>query len=395
MKWLARKQDAEAFLILSRLPNLPFFSAIKPDAHSFQQSKEAFFANGETPAFTFSHAYTCDTHTYNQLIQKAEQQLVRLVLNDNLRQVYEEKLQELQERANLIAAIANRDDEAVTHIADALFTTPFLSTDSLITLLRTQTTLPNPIVQSEARINAADFKHAVQFLLDYYKIDGVHIRITDIESVKIIHLVRTNTSTILIPKHLSLTYTRAIKLLTHEIEGHVLRTVNGRNSPYALFARGLPNYSLTEEGIALHLQHSVEEARTNYLPGLLDSLGISIAMNTTFSETFDQLFALRKEWWQTQHQESKSDEELKEVIWRHMLRFYRGIHAPNKKGLVYSRDHMYFTGHEIVHQALNQTVSLRELFMGKVGLHHLPLFNEVNLDYVKVPEFLARVALER
>ncbi len=167
----------------------------------------------------------------------------------------------------------------------------------------------------------------------------------------------------------------ARRLVVHEIGAHVIRAVNGAMQPYKIFSIGTPQYSATEEGVAVF---------SEYLTGMLDDnamrnyagqvVGVRAAREgMSFRETYFHL------------KETGIEDER---AWRITVRAHRG------GGL--ARDHIYLKGYlELKELFKHDRSDLPYLFAGKVNARDVGLVKRLikdgvlrDLDYV--PSFLSQ-----
>ena len=146
-----------------------------------------------------------------------------------------------------------------------------------------------------------------------------------------------------------------LRLSVHEIGVHALRAHNGFQQPLAIFGYGLPGYEKTEEGLATYAEvltaSSDNRVIRNYAARAVAVAGLDRGWD--FRQTYEELRSLG----QSEHQ-----------AWEATLRAHRG------GGFI--KDHIYLDGLlEMVRHA-SQGADLRTLFIGKIGLHHLPLIEE-------------------
>lgn len=144
----------------------------------------------------------------------------------------------------------------------------------------------------------------------------------------------------------------AQRLVSHELLGHAFQGLNGLEQPYGLFAMGLPDCSPTAEGVALVMEeltgHSRPAVIRNYAARVLAVKSVLAGMR--FSETYDML------------RHHNMDEECS---WTISVRAHRG------GGFI--KDHIYFQGLNLVKEYLRGGGSLRNLYVGSVGVHNVKL----------------------
>jgi hypothetical protein len=143
------------------------------------------------------------------------------------------------------------------------------------------------------------------------------------------------------------------RLVAHEIDVHVLRSVNGEAQPLRCFETGLPGSLATEEGLAM----IAEERTGTQSPGVLARQqevlrAIQMAREMGFRELFSAL-----------------TERLGHgLAWGICLRIKRGLDRPDQPG-VYAKDSVYLRGRMQVSQWLESGGELAHLYVGKIGIH--------------------------
>lgn len=160
-------------------------------------------------------------------------------------------------------------------------------------------------------------------------------------------IVRLNPRTTMSPTDL-----RA--LVAHEIDVHVARSEAGARQPLRLFRTGLARSLATEEGLALH----AEAAAAGLPAGVADRLAlVAAAARRAREQGFTGLYR-----------------GLEPLIgangaWTTCLRLKRGLADPEAPG-VYAKDRVYWIGWCQVSRKVAAHADLRDLWVGKVGLHH-------------------------
>jgi uncharacterized protein (TIGR02421 family) len=156
-------------------------------------------------------------------------------------------------------------------------------------------------------------------------------------------------------------------LAVHEVQTHVLRSRNGEMQPFrALFFHGFPRvdipgsgYLSTEEGLATfneELAGVMSSRRKRLLAGRTKAVYLMDKEELPFAEIFNILV--------TDHKFTRSE------AYTICERAFRGGG--------YTKDHIYFSGYEMV-KSLWQTSpeDFELLYIGKVGVHHLPIIKRL------------------
>ncbi len=160
----------------------------------------------------------------------------------------------------------------------------------------------------------------------------------------------------------------AARLLVHEVETHIYRGINGSLQPWKLFAKGLPGYMMTEEGLATYN----EEVTGNSNPGVLRSYAgrvvsvDSVLNNLSFREAFARL---------------KDFDIENGMAWDLTLRAYRGGG--------FTKDYVYLDGYFKVKDYIEKGGDAKILYVGKIGLHHLDMVERLlNEGILQPPKYL-------
>lgn len=160
-------------------------------------------------------------------------------------------------------------------------------------------------------------------------------------------------------------------LVNHEIATHLSRNNSGELSPLRLLSfLGADHYHATEEGLALYAEQ-VSYKRRGLLPkkaNPLASLAIGAAIEgRNFRKTFNFLINLGAE---------------PEIAWHHTFRVFRGVRDTSKSlGFINTSDYRYRRGNLEVAEFIkkNGVRALDKLWVGKIGIKHLPLMAELGI----------------
>ncbi len=220
----------------------------------------------------------------------------------------------------------------------------------------------------EKTIDATEAKHQIAAKLKEYGFDWA-IEITD-QAAKM--SVNSLLKTIKIKKAAMFDEREMKRLLVHEIETHVLRSENGRQQRFELFSFGFPDYLETEEGLAILAEH------TTGLRNDSDDLRFALRVvlcDQCFEMDFWDLFNFA-----VQHVDVDTAFDM-------VARIKRGLVDTGQLG-GYTKDQVYFKGYLKLKDLPVDT--LRKLYIGKIGLQHLDLLNDMNDIFyqVRLPEWI-------
>jgi len=160
------------------------------------------------------------------------------------------------------------------------------------------------------------------------------------------------------------------RVIVHEIGTHIFRAVNGEKQPYRIFRTGLPNYLMTEEGMAVNAEEMNDCLKINTLRTYAGRvLAVHLSLQAGFRQVFDELI----KYFDDYH------------AWRITLRAKRGLTNTSKPG-AYTKDYLYLQGYHEVKEFLERKgdKGLTMLYYGRIGLEHIPLMNKI--EGLKQPE---------
>lgn len=185
--------------------------------------------------------------------------------------------------------------------------------------------------------------------------------------------VNIRTKELMISKQAQLSKNDLLRLIAHEIEGHIYRYENGCTQPYKIFSRGLSKETLkTEEGIAVYIEQQEE---INIDEQLKQYAGRVIAIRTAEKHSFFETFEEMKKYF--------NEEESFNLA----LRAKRGTFNQEKGGAFY-KDSLYLQGYlEVVEFTKDR--QLKELYYGRYSINDAPLVFDV--DGLKKPKYFLKV----
>lgn len=151
------------------------------------------------------------------------------------------------------------------------------------------------------------------------------------------------------------------RLIVHEIGTHILRSENGRNQPFTVFWKGLPDYMATEEGLAVVNEelhgHLNKKIMRNYI-------GRVIAVDAGLKGSFNYVFKELSKYF------------IAETAFKLAMRAKRGISDTSKSGGL-TKDYLYLDGYFKVKKYLEDGGDINKLYYGKIGVEHIPLLKDI------------------
>ncbi len=383
------KQDYEAIKLLSSLTSNPFQYRLRQDDE--EKMRKTFEKTGVSPLFSYKHANNLDADKYISELNVVKVKIENMHLDAIIKKWYLKKIDQLFLRAKIVEAVQMKDDETVCRLSKKIYGTPKFSANELKTEFETRLTAAKTAFIHSKPVDAKLFSKMIQKTLDYYKISEWDIEITSVDSIRIKHGIHEKRPRILVPSNLKISKTRASRLLTHEIEVHVLRTHNGLQSNIHLLARGLDAYTQTDEGLAMYYQSLLIPSKNGFKPGFWDAWSTTLALETNFLTTYNTLKNAREKLGIATDQ-IDVNKKAKKSAWRLCLRAYRGIHNTNKKGLAFTRGHVYRTGINQIQKLVdeNGTEILARLFVGNINYEHLDDLKKIKAPIGKTPDLIGK-----
>lgn len=165
-------------------------------------------------------------------------------------------------------------------------------------------------------------------------------------------------------------------LLAHEIDVHVIRSVNGEKNKNVLFSLGTADYLRTEEGLAIMM----EQLTGNYNPLRFKFfaariIAADLAITKSFYEVFDTL-----------HKKYRLSKYNSYIITK---RVKRGLLDTSNPG-GYIKDHVYFEGFCMIKEFMHSGGDIRPLFAGKISLSEIDIAKDesLNTENIIIPKAL-------
>lgn len=152
-------------------------------------------------------------------------------------------------------------------------------------------------------------------------------------------------------------------LLVHEIDTHILRSVNGENQKYHILGvLGMPYYLKTEEGLAIYMEELAgvhSKGRMRFMMARV--IACNLALKYSFYHIFKEL-----------HEKYKFSMNNAYLITK---RVKRGLRDTSKAG-GYIKDHLYFEGYMMIKEYVEKGGDIRVLWAAKIGLDDLYLIKD-------------------
>ncbi|QDU82357.1 hypothetical protein Pla110_41120 [Polystyrenella longa] len=221
------------------------------------------------------------------------------------------------------------------------------------------------------RVLSGDFIERARDEFDYYHLKMNEFNATVEECDEIAAGIMVSHGRLLVSKNLNIPAERVEPLLHHEIGTHLLTYFNGRCQPFRQLYAGLAGYEELQEGLAVLSEYLVGGLTTNRVGTLAGRVVAvdSLTKGNSFAQTFEML-----------HHEFGFSQQRSFTI---TLRVYRG------GGL--TKDVIYLRGLVSLLKYLSAGHDIEPLYVGKIGLHHVPYVQELRRRKIIVaPRILPR-----
>jgi hypothetical protein len=164
----------------------------------------------------------------------------------------------------------------------------------------------------------------------------------------------------------ALVWKREIRsIIAHEIEGHYLRKLNGKKSPFSLLSRGWAWYILTDEGIAIYNQNRFLSPRDIKYYGIFERYYfVGYALKHSYRKLIENL--------------SEMYDADYERVFSYMLRLKRWFEDPSKSG-VFMKDVIYVNWFFAVSRYLDTGWKLEDLYIGKLSIGDVKIVSQVDI----------------
>ena len=219
-------------------------------------------------------------------------------------------------------------------------------------------------VDKARKVSAKEFARRAESDFEYYRSICPEFKAKAVVSDKVSGLI-VSRGKLLINAGLSLPPSRVEALLAHEVGTHLVTYYNGRMQPFQQLYSGLPNYEELQEGLAVlaeYLVGGLSNSRLRQLAARVVAVRL-VTEGASFDETFDSL--------------CEDYCFTKRTAYNITMRVYRG------GGL--TKDAVYLRGLQSILRYVKKGGDLTPLMVGKMGIEHIPIINELQLRNVLKP----------
>ena len=213
-----------------------------------------------------------------------------------------------------------------------------------------------PFSMTNSRLSASEIAARANALIAEYQLQntdfiyGVEIR-NDLPGIMV------SSGKLLIGSTVSLHQETVDATLAHEVSTHILTHFNGSAQPFQQFHSGMQDYEGTQEGLAVLAEYFVG----NLHPGRLRTIAARVVAVDAMVKGADfiQVFRLLVDEWHF------SNEQAFQIT----MRVFRGGG--------FTKDAVYLKGLLEVAGYLKNEGEIMSLFVGKIGLRHIPFVKEL------------------
>jgi alpha-L-glutamate ligase-like protein/uncharacterized protein (TIGR02421 family) len=278
--------------------------------------------------------------------------------------LFEAKKEEINKKIQLLESI---NETRFTEISKSLFGEP--SEEDVLECHQYLKTFDfKKENQEEAIYNAEEAKKKFEKVFKHYKLKNWKVKIKE---TMVANCVAGKNNRLFVKKDAKFSRERLESLIVHEIETHILTAENGKNQPYEIFNKGLANYLITQEGLALYntIKQRHIPFEKNYKT-MGNVIGIAKSLETNFVETFEALL---------EYGYSIED------AFRTTLKAKRGFEDTSQKG-AFTKDYLYFNGYKTIENFIENGGELKDLYLGKFNSNDLSIIK--NIPNLNPPKYL-------
>ncbi len=277
--------------------------------------------------------------------------------------LWQKKADEIKRKIELIEA---RGADAFTSKSIHLYGKP--DAKILHAALEEVKKMPETFPETKKMLSSKDAKFLFEDAIKNFGLKGWNVKIKE---NMVSDAIAGKSNSVMLRKDAKFSAERLKGTIAHEIETHVFTAMNGSLQPYKIFQRGLADYLMTEEGLAVYNQEQTESSETEkkYWPAS-SVIGIHKALHGSFSDVYEEVlkygFSMDR-------------------AWKVALKAKRGLTDTSKPG-AFTKDFVYFKGYRIILDFVKNGGDLRDLYYGKINLKDLEIVKKVR--GLKAPTFL-------
>ena len=299
------------------------------------------------PQFEYK-ALSFNTNNFNSRLKRME------FPDSPIGLLWQKKADEIKRKINLLEA---RGSDEFTQRSIELYGVP--DEELYKEALEEAKSMPENFPSPGKTLSSKEAKKIFERAIEEYGLKGWRVKLKeDLVS----DAIAGKENTIFIRSGATFSEDRLKGTIAHEIETHAFTAMNGALQPYRIFQRGLADYLMTEEGLAVYNQEQTESSETikKYWPAS-SVIGIYSAMRGSFTDVYKEVVELGFG---------------AERAWRVALKAKRGLTDTSQPG-AFTKDFIYYKGYKMVKAFAEAGGDLTRLYCGKTNLEDLETLKKV------------------
>ena len=298
-----------------------------------------------------------------ELVDKLE----KIELDDSpMGKLYAEKKREISDKIALLEAI---DEEKFSEISVRLFENPTPKEAEECKEAITKMDIERLSLE-KGKFNAEQAKEKFEEVFRDYGLKNWKVKIKE---NMVAGCVAGKNNRLFVRANNQFTQERIDSLIVHEIETHILTAENGKMQPFEIFNRGLADYLITQEGLAVYnveQQLGMSFTETSYR-SRAHVVAIHAGLNgASFSEVYNLLLQLGL--------------PIKDAF-HSTLKSKRGF-MDTSKGGAFTKDYVYYKGYQQVKKFIEEGGNIKDLYIGKMNVRDVE--NAKSVPGIKSPRIL-------
>ncbi len=292
-------------------------------------------------------------------------EIIKLKFDDSiLGQLFQAKKQEIE---NKISLLELRDEPEFSDISIRLFGKPEDEEIENCKKYLLENKNKNQVTD-DILLNAEEAKLEFEKVFKHYGLINWKVKIKD---NLVSDCIAGKNDSLFVSSSARISKSRMKSLIVHEIETHILTAENGKLQPYEIFNRGLADYLVTQEGMAMYnVEQQKQRPFFNNFKVMSNVIAIYESLEKPFAEVFKILLGL---------------DLSKEQAFRSTLKAKRGYVDTGKKG-AFTKDCVYYKGYVQVRDFIHSGGKMEDLYIGKINLRDLEEIK--GLSGIKLPKYL-------
>jgi alpha-L-glutamate ligase-like protein len=279
-------------------------------------------------------------------IEELEHQLKLIEIPDiPLSDLYDKKQQEIYNKLQFFKALRDQNTSDMTLYSKKIF----WKIDEVNFNIAKEAITDRGLAQSEQEF--LSYEDIKDYMKKFNHIYGIKVKILEADAAARFTM---KGDTLVFRKWATVWKREMRSIIAHEIEGHYLRKINGRKSPYSIMARWAARYIETDEGIAIYNQNRfiTPQDRKYY---------------SIYERYYFTGYALKHSYRRLVKHLAEFYDDDYERVFAYMLRLKRWFVDPSREG-VFMKDVVYVNGFLSVESYLDTGGSLEDLYIWKLHL---------------------------